>query len=85
MIGPEDLSLIHNKFLPEPGSDAIVLATVFEYVTATYDQEMIPRLLAAIPEHEQAETLIPAVFGVPLADFAQGWRAFLMERYALEQ
>jgi hypothetical protein len=61
----------------------VILATVFEYVASRYGSERIPLLLAAIPEHDRAETLIPAVFDVSLAEFTEGWRAFLAERYEL--
>jgi hypothetical protein len=63
----------------------VILATVFEYVASRYGSERIPLLLAAIPEHDRAETLIPAVFDVSLAEFTEGWRAFLAERYELTQ
>lgn len=81
----DGIYLSHDNPLPEPGPFAIVLATGFEYVTAAYGSAMVPSLLAAIPQHEQAETLIPAVFGVSLATFEQGWRAFLVEQYALDE
>ncbi len=70
--------------LPEPGPYAILLATVFEYMTVTYGRDRLPLLLAAIPQHERAETLIPAVFGVTANEFEASWRAYLAERYALE-
>ncbi len=80
----DDTPLSGNVRLREPGPFAIVMATVFEYVAATYGRGMIFPFLAAIPKHEQAETLIPAVFGVPLASFTAGWHEFLNERYGLE-
>lgn len=66
-------------------SYAIILATVFEYVATSYGSEQIPLLLAAIPEHEDSDTLIPAVFSVSLAEFEEGWRAFLIERYEISR
>jgi hypothetical protein len=66
---------------PEPGAAAVALATTLEYIAFTYGAERVPLLLAAVSEHEQAETLIPAVFGLPLEEFESGWRDFLQERY----
>lgn len=60
-------------------ADAVALATVTEYVTTTYSAERLPLLLAAIPAHERWETLIPAVFGVSLAEFEEGWHTYLAE------
>jgi hypothetical protein len=70
--------------LPEPGPYAILLATVFEYVTATHGRDKLPRLLAAIPQHQRAETLIPAVFGVTAKEFQADWQADLAEHYMLK-
>jgi hypothetical protein len=46
---------------------------------------MVPLLLAKIPQHKRAVTLIPAVFGVPQSEFERGWHAFLVERYGLQE
>jgi hypothetical protein len=80
----DDFTNNYGVSLPEPGPSAIMLATIFEYVTARDGASMMPLLLNTIPEHDYAETLIPAVFGVPLTEFEKGWRAFLVERYALD-
>ena len=69
---------------PAPNPSAIELATLFEYVSDTYGEEGLARLLATIPAHERAETLIPAVFDVPLSEFTDGWRSFLVERYQID-
>ncbi len=79
-----DMDTGHDAPLPQPGPHEIVLATAFEYMTARYGEGSVPRLVAAIPEHERADTLIPALFGISLDEFTQGWRAFLAERYELE-
>ena len=75
--------IYQDLLLTEPGPYAIVLATALEYVATTYGAEEVPRLLSAIPAHATADTLIPALFGVSLAEFEQGWRLFLIERYEL--
>ena len=69
----------------EPSPAGIMLATMFEYISNTYGEDGVTRLMAAIPAHKQAETLIPAVFDVPLTEFTDGWRAFLVERYQIER
>ncbi len=78
----DTISQSADMLLPGPGPYEILTATVFEYVSATYGRGMILPFLAAIPKHHRAETLIPAVFGVPLASFTEGWHEFLNERYA---
>ena len=80
----DEMSLYHDGPIATPGSYAMLLAAVFEYVAATYGPAMIPVLLARLPQHDSAKTLIPATFGVPRAKFEQGWRAFLIERYDVE-
>ena len=60
---------------------SIALATVIEYAAATYGPETIPRLLAAASEHTSWQTLIPAVFAMPAADFEAGWHRYLAQEY----
>jgi hypothetical protein len=81
----DEFGMWQDDHLQEPGPYVIVLATVFEYVASTYGSDQVPLLLAAIPEHQRAETLIPAVFGVSVEEFTAGWRAFLAEEYAITQ
>jgi hypothetical protein len=50
---------------------------VLDYATATFGVQKLPALLAALPKHERWETLVPAVFGLSLAEFENGWRRFL--------
>jgi hypothetical protein len=80
----ENLSLWHNVLQPEPAAVAVTLATTLEYVGLTYGAKRVPLLLAAVPKHEAAETLIPAVLGVPLEEFESGWRDFLQEQYNIK-
>lgn len=80
-----DTALYQEVPLPEPGPHAIILATLLEYVSATYGKGIMPLLLTRVPQHQHADTLIPAVFGVPLTEFEQGWRAFLVEQYELQE
>jgi hypothetical protein len=73
---------------PEPSSDlsAVVgLATVLEFAAATYGPESIATLIANTPYHSSWETLIPAVFSVPLADFEAGWQAYMRESYGISK
>ena len=69
--------------LQEPGPYAILLATLFEYVASKYGEDAVLKLWAAIPEHQRAETLIPAVFGVSLEELSAGWHAFLADEYQI--
>lgn len=79
----DTLSMWHQLPEPEPAATAVALATTLEYVASTYGAERVPLLLAAVPEHERAETLIQAVFGLPLAEFESGWQDFLQEEYEI--
>ena len=79
----DDLSVWHQLPEPEPTATAVALATTFEYVASTYGAERVLLLLAAVPEYEAAETLIPAVFGMHVAEFESDWRAFLFNRYGI--
>jgi hypothetical protein len=61
----------------------VPLATVIEYAATNFGVDRLPVLLAAFPEYESWETLIPAVFDVSRAEFDMGWHAFLAERYGI--
>ncbi len=80
-VDMDDMTIWQDVTWPEPGSGALVLATVFEYVSATYGVDALLMMLAAISQHERAETLIPAVFGVTFAEFTTQWRTFIEKRY----
>jgi hypothetical protein len=68
-----------NQLL-HPG-DAVVMATVIEYAVAVYGQARLPVLVASLEGHTRWETLTQAVFGVSVAEFEAGWRAYLADRY----
>lgn len=75
---------LDNLFWVTQSSDTVILETLFEYVTNSYGREKLPALLAALGNHREWETLSPAVFGVPSAEFAAGWREYLVAHYALD-
>jgi hypothetical protein len=79
----DDFGILHDDHLREPGPYAILLATLFEYVTSEYGEDAVLQLSTAIPAHQRAETLIPAVFGVSLEEFSEGWHAFLADEYQI--
>lgn len=60
----------------------VAAESVVDYAVETYGRERLPALVQALGEHETWDTLIPAVFGVSLADFEAGWRGYLEERFA---
>ncbi|HMN31143.1 MAG TPA: hypothetical protein PKE45_23525, partial [Caldilineaceae bacterium] len=64
-----------------PG-EAVALATVIEYVAASAGREQLPRLVAALGQYDSWETLAPALFDRPAADFEAGWQTFLSEQTA---
>jgi hypothetical protein len=67
----------------EHPASAVTLATVAAYAANTNGADRLPALLATFKEHESWETLMPAVFGVSLAGFEAGWRAYMSEQYGL--
>jgi hypothetical protein len=70
-----------SRSLAEAASDsAVATETIIEYVVATYGRDRLPQLIAAWGEHASWETLIPAVFGIPAAEFEAGWQAYLASR-----
>jgi hypothetical protein len=48
---------------------------------ATYGYEQLPVLLDSLADHDDWETLIPAVFGVSAADFEANWLNYLAQHY----
>lgn len=73
---------------PTPNADlstVVGLATVLEYAAATYGPESIAKLIDYIPYRSSWETLIPTVFGVPLAEFEAGWQAYMHESYGVSE
>jgi hypothetical protein len=59
--------------------------TVLEYVVATYGRDHLPRLITALNEHNGWLSLSPAVFGIPAADFEEGWQAYLADQYGSDR
>jgi hypothetical protein len=54
-------------------------STVVDYAVTTYGRERLPDLVAALGQHDSWETLAPAVYGVSLDEFEEGWRHHLAE------
>jgi hypothetical protein len=67
-----------NEMPPSSLPDqTIALATLSEYAVATYGRERLPVLVASLGQQNSWETLLPAVFGVSVAEFEAGWQAYL--------
>jgi hypothetical protein len=97
-IGEEESMRLYPTTLtvtePLPVASVAAFATLFEYISAdegerngagTQGAEKIRALIAAIPDHQSWDTLIPTLFGVSRRDFEAGWNAFLAERYGIAQ
>ncbi len=54
---------------------------ILEYIFATYGVEIVPRLLDGFEEHEDWETLVPALFDQPISEFEAAWYAYLHTHY----
>lgn len=72
---------VHDQSFFMWGSHVVAMTTIIDYVVATYDRPALARWLAALGDHTGWETLVPAVFGIPAADFEAGWQAYLADRY----
>lgn len=72
----------HSKPSYERRPDqTVALATLIEYVVATYGRERLPQLVAALGQYETWDTLLPALYGVSPAEFEAGWHAYLAVQY----
>jgi hypothetical protein len=65
-----------------PGQ-TVALATLIEYVVATYGRKRLPALVAGLGQYDSWDTLIPAVYGVSPAEFEAGWQAYLKAHYGI--
>jgi hypothetical protein len=61
----------------------VALATFIEYAVATYGRERLPELVAGLGQSDSWETLVPAVFGVSVAQFEEGWQLYLSAHYGV--
>jgi hypothetical protein len=64
-------------------TEVVALATLFEYVVATYGEGQLPLFLAGVAQYDDWESLTPTVFGVSATEFEAGWRSYLAEQYDL--
>lgn len=58
-------------------SDAVALATLFEFVVNEYGRERLPLFLQGVANYTRVDTLIPQVFGISPAEFEAEWQAYL--------
>jgi len=65
----------------DPLSSTVMVATILDYVAATYGEGKVPEFISALGQSSSLDTLIPALFGVSAANFEVGWQAYLVERY----
>jgi hypothetical protein len=55
---------------------------LIDYAVETYGREKLSALIDALGTHAGWDTVIPAVYGVSVAEFEAGWRTYLQEKYA---
>jgi hypothetical protein len=65
-----------------PGS-TVALATLIEYIVATWGHDHLPRFLAGLARYDSWETLVPAVFGISASEFEAGWQGHLARHYGV--
>ena len=72
--------------MARPASSAYAVADpLIEYIIKTYGYDQIPSLLDAFAEHDSWQTLIPAEFGMNVAEFEENWHLYLHEQYPLPE
>jgi hypothetical protein len=80
-----DPRLPHERYGSQPyGQDGLVsllMVSLLDYIAATYGRADIRALWSALPEHDDWQTLMPAVFGVSAVEFEAGWQAYLDEMF----
>lgn len=95
-LAPRSLPPLDSPIYPDEESDGagrttatrhpgyvIAVATVVDYVSKTYGQAYVPRLVAGWGSAATWDELTPALFGVPAAEFERGWQQFLMTQQSL--
>jgi hypothetical protein len=60
--------------------DTAVLVTLFDYVALTYGRDHVPALVHTSRHHQTWESLIPALFAIPVQEFEAGWLVYLEGR-----
>ncbi len=63
--------------------EAVAVETLIEYAVTTYGRAQLPALVAGLGQYTSWDTLIPAVYGVPVVEFQAGWQAYVTPRTAL--
>ena len=58
---------------------SVAVATVFTYAANSYGKKRIPVLLGSLDEHTTWDSLVPAIFGMSVREFEDGWRQFMSE------
>ncbi|MEZ4867517.1 MAG: hypothetical protein R3C14_39690 [Caldilineaceae bacterium] len=81
--GPGGYYLTNQSDQMRHPGQAVALSTVIEYIVATYGHDALPALLGSIGRYNSWDTLVPAVFGVSVADFEQGWQSYLKKHYGV--
>ena len=56
-----------------------ILASIVDYGVTTYGRQTLPRLLQAMTVYDDWDTLIPAVYGVSVTEFENGWLAYIRQ------
>jgi hypothetical protein len=76
----EDVESSSRNPVYHPGQ-MVALATLIEYMVATYGRERLPALVAGLGQYKSWDTLLPAVYGVSAVEFEAGWQAYLAAQY----
>jgi hypothetical protein len=50
-----------------------------EYAVAAYGRARLPTLIESMKRYDSRETLIPATYGVSVAEFEAGWQEELLK------
>lgn len=76
VIAPSDALARHH--CDSPAIDGVPVAFV-EYAAVAYGRDHLPTLIDGMKRYATVAELIPAVYGVSVAEFETGWREYLKE------
>ena len=57
--------------------------SVVDYVVHTYGRDRLPDLIRGLSRYRRWETLIPAVYAMPMDQFVTDWNVYLAQHYGL--
>lgn len=64
-------------------SSVVALATLIEYIVATWGHDRLSLFMAGLAHYRSWEQLVPAVFDISASEFEAGWQQHLVRHYGV--